>query len=213
MRCTTWPTSRRGASRAERQCRRLPTRALRRGGHNDWFFYQRGCGCIHPGRRDRLGAGGRQCRCYWPRGRGPAASTAMRAILVGILAPSNCIRRVDSAVLQIIGPLLAGGILLLWDVLEDVARAELRQQTTRFFSYYRSGRLAMQPDGDSAPNSEVLSSLIGDIYDTTLDQSLWPSVLKKIAIFVRGAASAVVRRQNISDIRFGKLREYLAHLV
>jgi len=30
----------------------------------------------------------------------------MRAILVGILAPSNCIRRVDSAVLQIIGLLL-----------------------------------------------------------------------------------------------------------
>jgi hypothetical protein len=27
------------------------------------------------------------------------------------------------------------------------------------------------------------------------------------------AGGATVRRQNISDIRFGKLREYLAHLV
>jgi hypothetical protein len=28
-----------------------------------------------------------------------------------------------------------------------------------------------------------------------------------------GTAGRIVRRQNISDIRFGKLREYLAHLV
>jgi DNA-binding CsgD family transcriptional regulator len=38
---------------------------------------------------------------------------------------------------------------------------------------------------------ESLSSLIGDIYDTTLDRSLWPHVLKKIAVFVRGSAAAV----------------------
>jgi hypothetical protein len=38
---------------------------------------------------------------------------------------------------------------------------------------------------------EILSSLIGDIYDTTLDRSLWPNVLKKIAAFVPGCAAAV----------------------
>ncbi|WP_158816720.1 helix-turn-helix transcriptional regulator [Methylocapsa sp. S129] len=35
------------------------------------------------------------------------------------------------------------------------------------------------------------SDLIGDIYDTTLDRSLWPDVLKKITLFVEGASSAV----------------------
>jgi DNA-binding CsgD family transcriptional regulator len=49
----------------------------------------------------------------------------------------------------------------------------------------------MQADGDSTPSSEVLSSLIGNIYDTTLDRALWPTVLKKIAVFVRGRAAAV----------------------
>lgn len=39
--------------------------------------------------------------------------------------------------------------------------------------------------------SEQLSALIGDIYDTTLDRSLWPRVLKKTAQFVPGVAAAV----------------------
>ena len=38
---------------------------------------------------------------------------------------------------------------------------------------------------------ESFSDLIGDIYDTTLDRSLWPDVLKKITLFVEGASSAV----------------------
>jgi DNA-binding CsgD family transcriptional regulator/PAS domain-containing protein len=49
----------------------------------------------------------------------------------------------------------------------------------------------MQADRDSTPSPEVLSSLIGYIYDATLDRSLWPDVLKKIAIFVHGTAAAV----------------------
>jgi hypothetical protein len=43
----------------------------------------------------------------------------------------------------------------------------------------------------NAREPEILSSLIGDIYDTTLDRSLWPSALKKITKFVRGEAAAV----------------------
>jgi DNA-binding CsgD family transcriptional regulator len=39
--------------------------------------------------------------------------------------------------------------------------------------------------------AEVLSSLIGDIYDTTLDRSRWPATLKKIAAFVQGASAAI----------------------
>jgi hypothetical protein len=48
-----------------------------------------------------------------------------------------------------------------------------------------------QENGANRRESELLSSLIGDIYDTTLDRSLWPATLKKIAAFVRGASAAV----------------------
>jgi hypothetical protein len=43
----------------------------------------------------------------------------------------------------------------------------------------------------NANGAELLSSLIGDIYDTTLDRSLWPVTLKKIASFIHGASAAV----------------------
>ena len=39
--------------------------------------------------------------------------------------------------------------------------------------------------------TEVLSSLIGTIYDTTLDRALWLEVLQRSAAFVGGAASAL----------------------
>ena len=39
--------------------------------------------------------------------------------------------------------------------------------------------------------AEQLSRLIGDIYDTTLDRSLWPEVLRKTAGFVPGISAAV----------------------
>jgi DNA-binding CsgD family transcriptional regulator len=39
--------------------------------------------------------------------------------------------------------------------------------------------------------AELVSELIGDIYDTTLDRSLWPHVLKKTSAFVPGIAAAV----------------------
>jgi DNA-binding CsgD family transcriptional regulator/PAS domain-containing protein len=41
------------------------------------------------------------------------------------------------------------------------------------------------------PEIEQLSDLIGDIYDTTLDRSLWPGVLARISRFIDGAAAAV----------------------
>jgi DNA-binding CsgD family transcriptional regulator len=39
--------------------------------------------------------------------------------------------------------------------------------------------------------SEVLSDLIGTIYDTTLDRMLWPEVLRRSAAFVGGSAAAI----------------------
>jgi DNA-binding CsgD family transcriptional regulator len=39
--------------------------------------------------------------------------------------------------------------------------------------------------------AEQFSSLIGEIYDTTLDRSLWPQVLQKIAGFLPGKSAAV----------------------
>lgn len=44
--------------------------------------------------------------------------------------------------------------------------------------------------GDMSENAE-LSELIGGIYDTVLDRSLWPQVLKRASQFIEGAASAV----------------------
>ncbi len=38
---------------------------------------------------------------------------------------------------------------------------------------------------------EGLYDLIGDLYDTTLDRSLWPDVLRKMSKFINGASSAV----------------------
>ena len=45
--------------------------------------------------------------------------------------------------------------------------------------------------------TEVLSSLIGTIYDTTLDRALWPEVLKRSAEFVGGAASALYSKNTV----------------
>jgi DNA-binding CsgD family transcriptional regulator len=39
--------------------------------------------------------------------------------------------------------------------------------------------------------SEQLSHLIAEIYDTVLDRTLWPAVLKQATAFVRGEASAI----------------------
>jgi DNA-binding CsgD family transcriptional regulator len=51
--------------------------------------------------------------------------------------------------------------------------------------------VSVQDSEANARETELLSSLIGDIYDTTLDRSRWPATLKKIAAFVRGASAAV----------------------
>ena len=51
--------------------------------------------------------------------------------------------------------------------------------------------MSVQENEADRRETELLSSLIGDIYDTTFDRSLWPATLKKIAAFVRGESAAV----------------------
>jgi DNA-binding CsgD family transcriptional regulator len=41
------------------------------------------------------------------------------------------------------------------------------------------------------PEAEILSDLIGAIYDTTLDRALWPDVLRRSAEFIGGSAAAI----------------------
>lgn len=49
-----------------------------------------------------------------------------------------------------------------------------------------------------APSGERLSSLIGDIYDTALDHTRWPHVLRGIAGFVRGPAAMLYAKDLAS---------------
>ena len=49
--------------------------------------------------------------------------------------------------------------------------------------------LSILPDGGADP--QRLSDLIGDIYDTVLDPSLWVGVLERTAHFVRGTGAAL----------------------
>jgi DNA-binding CsgD family transcriptional regulator len=51
--------------------------------------------------------------------------------------------------------------------------------------------VSVQENEANRRETELLSSLIGDIYDTTLDRSRWPATLKKIAAFVQGESAAV----------------------
>src|SRR5450432_1862386 len=44
--------------------------------------------------------------------------------------------------------------------------------------------------------SQALSELVGDIYDTTLERGSWPSVLEKSAEFVGGSAAAIFSRNQ-----------------
>ena len=49
--------------------------------------------------------------------------------------------------------------------------------------------LSILPDIDY--DSQKLSDLIGDIYDTVLDQSLWEDVIERAAQFVGGVGAAL----------------------
>jgi DNA-binding CsgD family transcriptional regulator len=44
---------------------------------------------------------------------------------------------------------------------------------------------------DNSRNPQKLSDLIGDVYDTVLDQSLWEGVIERATHFVRGAGAAL----------------------
>jgi hypothetical protein len=46
---------------------------------------------------------------------------------------------------------------------------------------------------------EQLSGLVGAIYDTVLNESLWPDVLKKVAGFVGGPNAALVQGRRSGD--------------
>ena len=46
--------------------------------------------------------------------------------------------------------------------------------------------------------TEVLSSLIGDIYDASLDSSLWRDVLGKIKVFVGGQAATLAWKDAVA---------------
>ena len=53
--------------------------------------------------------------------------------------------------------------------------------------------------------SEQLSQVIAEIYDTVLDRSLWPAALKKTTTFVQGQASAIYwndAANNSGDVFF-----------
>jgi DNA-binding CsgD family transcriptional regulator/PAS domain-containing protein len=56
-----------------------------------------------------------------------------------------------------------------------------------------------------APDANGLTAIVGAVYDTVLDRTLWPDVLKRISLFVRGAASAVFwedTARGCGDIHF-----------
>ena len=63
--------------------------------------------------------------CHWARGSRPAPREARKAIPVGIAlrGPSYRFALLAIQLLQLVGLLLAGGLLLLWGLLEDVAGA------------------------------------------------------------------------------------------
>jgi DNA-binding CsgD family transcriptional regulator len=44
---------------------------------------------------------------------------------------------------------------------------------------------------DESKEPKELLDLVGDIYDTVLDRSLWPAVLKKTAHYIQGSAAAI----------------------
>ena len=50
-----------------------------------------------------------------------------------------------------------------------------------------------------ARDTEELMDLVGAIYDTVLDRTTWPDVLKKLSLFIEGAASAVFWEDGVSN--------------
>jgi DNA-binding CsgD family transcriptional regulator len=48
-------------------------------------------------------------------------------------------------------------------------------------------------------DAQELMDLVGAIYDTVLDRTIWPEVLKKLSVFVEGAASAVFWEDGVSN--------------
>jgi len=59
-------------------------------------------------------------------------------------------------------------------------------------------RAAFSLDGGAMPEAEELSALIGDIYDTALEPTLWPRVLPRSAQFVGGPAASIFSKDAAS---------------
>jgi DNA-binding CsgD family transcriptional regulator len=55
------------------------------------------------------------------------------------------------------------------------------------------------PEDLVAGDAEVLTDLVGAIYDTVLDRAAWPNVLRRLSLFVPGAASAVFWEDGASQ--------------
>ena len=54
--------------------------------------------------------------------------------------------------------------------------------------------------------ADLLSALVGDVYDAALDAALWPGVLRDIAQFVGGPAAALFSKNaddRSGDIYYG----------
>src|SRR4051794_11503657 len=53
------------------------------------------------------------------------------------------------------------------------------------------------PGSPARPHdAQILSDLIGDIYDAALDQSLWPKVLERAAQFVGGVGATLFSKDS-----------------
>jgi DNA-binding CsgD family transcriptional regulator len=49
-------------------------------------------------------------------------------------------------------------------------------------------------------DNQTLSDLIGDVYDATLDQLLWPNVLERAALFVGGVGAALFSKDTAAQL-------------
>ena len=70
--------------------------------------------------------------------------------------------------------------------------------------HLNSPEASITPHGIAAPGSylhdeEMLTRLIGRIYETAMQATLWPETLAKIASFVGGQAAGLLSKDSISN--------------
>jgi DNA-binding CsgD family transcriptional regulator/PAS domain-containing protein len=86
-----------------------------------------------------------------------------------------------------------------WELRGALAHTSLPSQIViaRLVGWHRARLLASQ-GGFQLTNDNDLSALIGDIYDASLDPSLWPQVLKGCAGFVDGWSARLFSKEPAS---------------